>query len=95
MEKVDLSQNFEQMLISAERYACGRRTYIVEMTVDYIISLLPRLSDWCITVMQNDMKSEFDMAERMQRKIGMSCDHEQWVKFREALDEVMKRRKAD
>lgn len=92
MEKVDLSQNFEQMLISAERYACGRRTYIVEMTVDYIISLLPRLSDWCITVMQNDMKSEFDMAERMQRKIGMSCDHEQWVKFRDALDEVMKRR---
>lgn len=92
---VPITNKFEQMLISAERYACGRRTYIVKETVDYILSLLPHLSDWCITVMQNDMKSEFDMAERMQRKIGMSCDHEQWVKFRDALDEEMKRRKTD
>lgn len=89
---VPITNKFEQMLISAERYACGRRTYIVKETVDYILSLLPHLSDWCITVMQNDMKSEFDMAERMQRKIGMSCDHEQWVKFRDALDKERKQR---
>lgn len=94
MEKVDLSQNFEQMLISAERYACGRRTYIVETTVDYILSLLPRLSDWCIGVMQNDMKSEFDMCERSGKKdmLGDPCDHKQWVKFRDALNEEMKGR---
>lgn len=91
-KNIPLDKDFEQMLISAERYACGRRTYIVKETVDYILSLLPHLSDWCITVMQNDMKSEFDVAERMQRKIGMSCDHEQWAKFRDALDEEMKGR---
>lgn len=85
------------MLISAERYACGRRTYIVKETVDYILSLLPNLSDWCITVMQNDMKSEFDMAERSGLKdmLGDPCDYKQWVKFRAALNEEMTRRKTN
>lgn len=93
--KVDLDNDLEQMLISAERYACGRRTYIVSTTVDYILSLLPNLSDWCISVMQHDMRSEFDMAERMQKKLGDPCDHEQWVKFRTALYEEMTRRKTN
>lgn len=94
MATVDLSQNFEQMLIGAERYACGRRTYIVGTTVDYILSLLPSLSDWCIGVMQNDMKSEFTMCERSGRTdmLGDPCDYAAWVKLRAALDEEMKRR---
>ena len=82
------------MLISAERYACGRRTYIVKTTVDYILALLPNLSYWCIKVMQNDLKSEFDMVERSGRKdvLGDPCDYKQWKILRKAIDDEEKRR---
>ena len=95
LKYVPLDRDFEQMLISAERYACGRMSYIVGTTVDYILSLLPHLSDWCISVMQNDMKSEFEMYERAPdlKNLGMDCDYRQWVRFREAIDAEMERRK--
>lgn len=35
---------YEHILISAVRYVLGRRTYIVELTVDYVIEELPKLS---------------------------------------------------
>lgn len=91
---VPLDRNLEQMLISAERYACGRMSYIVATTVDYILSLLPYLSDWCIGVMQNDMKSEFEMYERAPniKNLGMDCDYRQWVRFKEALNAEMEGR---
>lgn len=97
LKNVPLDRDLEQMIISAERYACGRMSYIVGTTVDYILSLLPHLSDWCIGVMQNDMKSEFDMYERAPnlKNLGMDCDYRQWVRFREALDAEMERRKHD
>ena len=97
LKHVPLDRDFEQMLISAERYACGRMSYIVGTTVDYILSLLPHLSDWCIGVMQNDMKSEFEMYERAPdlKNLGMDCDYRQWVRFREALDAEMERRKSE
>ena len=95
LRQVPLDRDFEQMIISAERYACGRMSYIVGTTVDYILSLLPHLSNWCIGVMQNDMKSEFDMYERAPdlKNLGMDCDYRQWVRFREALEAEMERRK--
>lgn len=97
MKKILLERNLEQMLISAERYACGRMSYIVGTTVDYILSLLPHLSDWCIGVMQNDMKSEFEMYEHAPnaKNLGMSCDYVKWLKFKDALDAEMERRKHD
>ncbi len=93
--QVLLDTTLEQMLISAERYACGRMSYIVGTTVDYILSMLPHLSDWCIGVMQNDMKSAFEMYERAPglKNLGMDCDYRQWDNFRKALDAEMERRK--
>lgn len=95
LKHIPLGRDLEQMIISAERYACGRMTYIVGTTVDYILSLLPHLSDWCIGVMQNDMKSEFEMYERAPnaKNLGMSCDYAQWAKFRDALNAEMESRK--
>lgn len=87
-----IDNNLEQMLISAERYACGRRTYIVADTVHYIRGLIPFLSDWCLTVMRQDLRSEFDRCQRMQTKLGMTMDHEKWIDFLNALEEELKRR---
>lgn len=95
MAKIELSRNLESMLISAERYALGRRTYIVSMTVDYLTMLLPKLSDWCITILLNDMQSEFDRAERVGNtgNFGDDCDYRDWVKFRDALATEVESRK--
>lgn len=91
---VAIDQSFEEILISAERYACGRRTYVVKDTVSYILALLPHLSNWCIGVMQNDLKSEFGLVERSGRTdmLGDDCDYRQLVKFRDELYAEMKRR---
>lgn len=91
---VEISERFEQMLISAERYAFGRRTYIVGCTIDYILSLLPSLSDWCVNILYNDIKSQFDTVERTKdyRLFGDTCDLEDWYRFYKALvNETRKR----
>ena len=97
---VPLDRNFEQMLISAERYACGRQTYIVSDTIQYITALLPYLSDWCITIILNDMKAKSDMAERLSgdpsgsSPWGSPIDKSEWMAFWEKCKKEMERRKA-
>lgn len=91
---VKINERFEQMIISAERYAFGRRSYIVGYTIDYILSLLPSLSDWCINILYSDIKSQFDTAERIKdyRHFGDNCDLKDWRRFYKALlNEIMKR----
>ena len=95
MAKIELSQKLELMLIGAERYALGRRTYIVSATVNYLTHLLPKVSDWCIAILTNDMKTEFDRAERVGNtgNFGDDCDYQDWVRFRDALTAEAERRK--
>ena len=90
-----LDRNLEEMLISAERYACGRKTYIVHDTVTYILGLLPFLSDWCIGVMLEDMRGKFTMYERSDGWFGLgdSCDIADWKYFRETLQNEQDKRK--
>ena len=90
-----LDRNFEEMLISAERYACGRRTYVVHDTVTYILGLLPFLSDWCIGVMLHDMEQEFAMYEKSDDWLGDPCDTANWKYFREVLEKEFARRKEE
>lgn len=96
-ESVPLTQHFEQMIISAERYAFGRRTYIVGDTCDYIIHLLPRLSDWCLGVMFEDFKSETERSGRIGKldNWGDDCDRRKWVELWKKLTEEIDRRKAN
>ena len=82
------------MMIGAERYAFGRRTYIVGMTVDYLIPLLPHLSDWCIGVFLQDLESELERAQRIGKwdYWGDDCDKRDWLRFLSALDKEAQRR---
>ena len=85
---IPFDKSFEQMLISAERYAFGRRTYIVSDTVNYILSLLPFLSDWCVTILFNDIDREFETAKRCDndyRHFGDACDLVEWKKLYKEL----------
>lgn len=75
--------DYEHMIVSAERYALGRMTYIVEMTVNYILEQIEedKLSDACLDVIMEDIKSA--------RSYGMECDKQLWMKLLEKIEEVI------
>ena len=69
--------DYEHMLISALRYALGKRTYIVELTCKYIEQQIPMLSDQCKTIMIEDIER--------QEQFGDECDREDWMQLLEKL----------
>lgn len=75
--------DYEQMIISAERYALGRMTYIVEITVNYILQEIEddKLSDHCLDVIAEDIRSA--------RSYGMECDKKLWLKLLDRIEEVI------
>ena len=75
--------NYEQIIISAERYALGRMTYIVELTVNYILEQIEfdKLSDRCLDIIAEDIRQAKDL--------GMECDKKCWIKLLERIEEVI------
>lgn len=78
----------EQMLISAVRYALGRRSYIVGVTCDYVASIRTKLSRQCIYILIRDIEEEFDRYHTAGQKMGMECDEKDWNKLLEKLKEA-------
>lgn len=75
--------DYEHMIISAERYALGRITYIVNLTVNYILQEIEndKLSDSCFDVIRKDIKEA--------RDYGMDCDKVLWLKLLDRIEEVI------
>lgn len=76
--------DYEHILISAIRYALGRMTYIVNLTVDYVLKDIEneKLSDRCLNVIMNDIRDC--------ENYGMDCDKEEWFKLLSKIEEVKK-----
>ena len=83
MEGGQVMTDYEQIIISAERYALGRMTYIVEITVNYILQEIEddKLSDSCLDVIREDINST--------KKLGMDCDKKLWLKLLDRIEEVI------
>lgn len=75
--------DYEQMIVSAERYALGRMTYIVEITVNYILQEIEddKLSDRCLDLIAEDIRSA--------KSYGMECDKKLWLKLLDRIEEVI------
>lgn len=75
--------DYEHIVISAVRYAIGRMTYMVELTVKYVMQQIEedKLSDQCLGIIRNDIKSA--------RDYGMDCDKDQWFKLLKRIEEVI------
>ena len=75
--------DYEQIIISAERYALGRITYIVEITVNYILEEIKndKLSDTCLDIIAEDI--------RQSKNLGMECDKKCWIKLLDRIEEVI------
>lgn len=68
----------EMMLISAVRYALGRRSYIVPETCSFVASVKDKLSQHCIDIIIRDIGEGFEMYHRSGHLMGMECDEADW-----------------
>lgn len=75
--------DYEHIVISAVRYALGRKTYIVELTVNYVLEEIENdeLSDRCLDVIRKDIK--------VAQNYCMECDKKQWLKLLNRIEEVI------
>lgn len=75
--------DYEHIVISAVRYALGRMTYIVELTVNYVLQEIEedKLSDRCLGIIRDDLKQE--------KSYGMEIDKKQWIKLLNRIEEVI------
>lgn len=71
----------EQIWISAVRYALGRRTYIVKVTVDYMIERIPIMSPGCKRIIMRDIE------DQVKRGLGDECDKDDWMRLMSAIME--------
>jgi len=101
--KVELDDKFETILICAERYACGRESYMPSLVIDYITPLLPNLSNRALSVLDEDMHRTDEMDGRWK---GVEIfpgvrhgawgndriDKPGWMRFWQAVKAEMERR---
>ena len=94
--KIEVDEDFGDMMISAIRYGLWRRTYITKMTADYIIPLVRRgaFSKRVLGVMDEDLsRYEQDRAYRLQDaeknkwSLDDDCDYESWSLLHGAIKE--------
>lgn len=74
-------EDISAMLVSAVRYALGRRTYMVDWTCKFIRNNLHLLTDKDKQVMIKDIK------QQEQYSYGDECDKADWLKLLNILKE--------
>lgn len=75
--------DYEHIVISAVRYAIGRMTYMVELTVNYVIKEIDanNLSKKCLEIILTDIRKAKDL--------GMDCDIREWHKLIDKIRSVV------
>lgn len=90
---VAVDDHYELMLISAVRYALGRRTYIVAETARYVRGKLGMVQDATLMLMLRDIDERIAWSDRSGMSgLGDECDRAEWMLLRKAIiDEIGKR----
>lgn len=79
---IPASDRFSEMMVSAVRYALGRRTYIVYDTVNYIAHVLPYLQRNDINVIYTDI-----VEAESENRLGDECDVEDWLYLKKRIED--------
>lgn len=86
--KEEAEENFESILICAERYACGRQSYMPSIVAGYITFLIPELSSKALAVIRNDIT-----AAQEHGSLGdPTIDAPLWKELRKNICDELKRR---
>lgn len=95
MKLLRLNEKLEIMLIGAERYALGRRTYITGITANYLIGLLADFTENTLNVLLRDLSEALAMERRCPdyKAFGDECDRMEWMRLARAIGMEMERRK--
>lgn len=89
--KENVDENFETILICAERYACGRQSYMPSIVASYITVLIPELSVKALTVIRNDIT-----AAQEHGSLGdPTIDAPLWKELRKNICDELKRREEE
>lgn len=83
---VEITEDFESILVCAVRYACGRQTYMPSLVIDYITPLLPRLGTSTLAVFERDIAGANGYGDE---KIDKPC----WMRFLSDVRAELERRK--
>ena len=86
-------REFELALLGYLRYSMGRYSYIVGACSDYLISLLPVLSDWCLNNIEDDLERfAYEVKNGYYHSWGNNTDKDYWLKLWDQLVIEMKNR---
>lgn len=95
--KIEIDEDFGNMMISAIRYGLRRRTYITGMTSDYIVPLVKRgaFSQRVLSVMDVDL-TRYEI-ERANIELGKwtlddDCDFAAWTSLHRAVKEQLEKK---
>lgn len=80
------NEHMGDVLISAVRYALGRRTHIVSTVTNCMITHVSAMTDRTIQVIERDI------LEQERFGYGDSCDYKDWMKLLSVLKTEMEKR---
>lgn len=86
------NDNLQAIFVCAIRYSLGRRSYMPHLVIDYIIPLLPYLSDKTLSVIERDIREA--------EKIGIGygddlIDKPKWLSFYDQVVQEIDKRKLE
>ena len=81
---IPCDDRFSEMMVSAVRYALGRRTYIVWDTVNYIKHVLPYLRRNDINVIYTDI-----VEAESENRLGDDCDIHDWLSLKKCIEDYV------
>lgn len=90
IKTVEMDENFQEILVSAVRYALRRITYIVGLTVDYIMPMIPDLETKYINIMIDDITYQCEYYD-----YSMEMDGKDWMRLLAGLKAERDRRLND
>ncbi len=94
MYQVPIDDDFQQMMVSALRYALTRNSYIVGLTIEYIEWKIPLMDKKYLAIMSRDIDEEIKLSDRLSkdpngRWMSIGID-KRWIQLKEKIDERLK-----
>lgn len=91
MYQVPIDDDFQQMMVSALRYALGRQSCIVDLTIEYLKWKILLMDKKYLAIMSRDIDEEIKMFDRLSkdpksRRMSIDID-KRWIRLKEKIDE--------
>ena len=83
--------DYENIVISAVRYALGRMTYIVNLTIEYVLKDIEenKLSSKCLQLIKRDIADELNPDKLRVDSIFTADIIKEWQRLLKKIDEAM------